>query len=666
MKVKTLACGNLMNLRTIHALASVTELEIFAELPVQGLVDCMWNVVSPAIFMEQVTELVSLLVLAVWSFLPPNSPWRWMCWSLTCSWVMRDIFNQVWYCWCVVLLSWKKLQLVFMTMKGLANVVLSALGLLLVLLTLDTFSIDGVDEASCFASGLSAAASNVRPLLAWTIMFKFVKVTMLLRCEASFGPRVLCILLSFPPVFIMFVLTLWCFLAFCTAFTVVQGQASREAGFTALLLAMHKGLILGDAGSLAEHEETPLILVFATLFFSLCIMNLITSVFSNEYDKAAKEVELVFWRERANMCRDMLLRPTWTFHVTSITGKGSFRLDYHLLHYVRDRVKGTRLKQILLLKFTVIHWLVQTLGRFLLCVNYGSARLVFLLRYVRVRRFAFLQWLGIVRRSRQPLSLAQLDKAFYDSVGVGRDTEETVREAIHWVGEWCLDCMLVLAAYQLMATSLFVDSEVKSGFWTLMPAALFSFAFIMHSALLLENDSLVQSQDKPRFLWICHYSDFDPNDYICKDVEKEHIDQLQERLDAIEDRMVTLEQKADTKVTVLLPDGEGLKLYVSSLQTVEHLKSMIRRNVEKFQNAQLHILSERTEKILPESEIVARCDIRRFKLRVGEAAAASPCQRASLEQPAPTMEDRLCRIEDMLLRMTERQRSPQKQGGHVS
>ena len=545
VRIKVLALGNGVNLKMINAICNMDYLEGFAELPVQAIINSMWMIVAPWLKVEQMVAFGHMFTLCAWAFLPDDRAFsRWVCWTVVAACVIRQIAQRLLVYWSQGVVSWDKVR----SSRLLGRLVelamlLSNMRLLRVsMLSLHSYSmVDNACAAKCSAALSqfevslpviehldcfllqSEVLGNPRILLGWVIMFKFIELSFLFDCDEEFGNLLLCIYGTFPKMGSMFSLTATYFLFFCMAFIVAGGDAieSSEA-LGASLLELFKGLILADGDGLAQMgKSSKMMLIGSSIVFTLLIMNLIVAVFSNEYDKEVKNVHLNFWRGRASRCDVALMRPAWVWSVSERMGQVDVR--YHLEQYVGKQKEKTQLLPVYLCY--ALSWFVKKTA-------------LALEPFRPVLKTTLWPVIFLLDGLRRMLSGRLHHKC--DELAIPSKVLQ-MREMIHLMGH-------LAVAIVGVALCFFMVDVIPQGMGALIPATLLAVMIMLVQALVIDDPWLCSDHEHPRFLWVCANSEFDPNDYITQDVEKEHIDSVQMRISLMQEQITDLETNVQSQL----------------------------------------------------------------------------------------------------------------------
>lgn len=144
-----------------------------------------------------------------------------------------------------------------------------------------------------------------------------------------------------------------------------------------------------------------------------------------------------------------------------------------------------------------------------------------------------------------------IDLCIESAAQVKQDQAE-VQALAYYIGltGW-LSC---LAAFAMSAVLFLVPIHA-------LPCALFlGVSFVILQALCARSEFAGPEACSGRkfFLWMCHRADFDPNFFINKEVEKEQIDDVRERLVRVEAALARAEHGAETLPGAVLEGLEGL------------------------------------------------------------------------------------------------------------
>jgi len=565
--VRVVSAGNLLNIKTMHSLSHVWQDEIFAEVHMQALVDCMWRkVVQSAVGMNQVMEIIILWLLVYWSLLPDNAlDRRRLCWSVFTAVALREAGTIAYALRSNGALGWGVCA--FLSSQGtwtnLAEMTVNFMSMVLAWCTCCSFHIDFRDGDNIQWSGnITVLRKELggslyergwpRELLSIVVLTRFVKFLLLFRCDDYLGPRVISIMTSLRPLIPIFLVTVTSFVAFVCVFIVMKGAENLGDGVVndgSLILKLYRGLILEDGDGIDAMEkvaadkdgfgkEIPYLL--ATVFFTIYLLNLIIAVFSNEYDKAERKSPLAFWRMRARVCCNYLLRPIW------VSCKGKHSLEQYCIREEEignsSSSPGDPFKELLKERSHLAEAVVR-LAEWI----YWCKPLLWLLEAMANKRVLVWRGLQNIGCAPRPRKCSREEKLlndqqrewdrqrFSEEESVANDMFVVVNEedierrnkqlreqCVHWVGE-------LTVFWSVVAWVLLVQLPVHGicAFFISTPLAL---SLLVLGSLMMESEWHDLDPDRPHFVWVCYREDFDPNVYKSETIEKEHFDMLETKL----------------------------------------------------------------------------------------------------------------------------------------
>jgi len=340
--VKVVLLPNILDIDIFMALASTRESmqRIFAKLPVQGIIHCLWDhLMVPAVVTRLLFNGLDLTVQSMWGLnsvgAGTNSHlYAPVWWSIIVAGLMRDVSNMLWWfyahcCkWYGHYRAFRKWQ---EDVAGGDNTLQRPPSLHSLWRPQAFFSFTLVfTEMPLYAAKAwfvwdvrhlgegdpAATLSDVQQaMLTANALLQFFRLIYMLRLTNS-GKRVTTILSAFfsGAISEMFVVTSLFFGAVALAFAMLKRKhASAWIG-----LYLYRGLLFGDGEALDymgldPKEQTEgtyirtMLMLLATLLFNIVILNLTIAVYSSEYDRLEKESELHFQRERSRACCELLL-----------------------------------------------------------------------------------------------------------------------------------------------------------------------------------------------------------------------------------------------------------------------------------------------------------------------------------------------------------------------
>jgi len=345
---KVVLLPNILDIDIFMALASTghSHKRIFASLPVQGIIYCLWDhLIVPAVLMRLALTGFDVAVQAYWGLsnvvldgedntkVDTNSPLHCpVSWSIVMAGLLRDVVNTVWW-FCAFYHKWKGHFSNFQKWQEsrpeaeMRPPSLHALwrpqafftcGFLCWEVPMVLAKVWFLWDVRHLGHGSdNAAMSDVQQaLLTANAVLQFFRVIYMLRLT-NCCRRVTTILSAFVSGAIreMFVVTSLFFGAVVLAFSMLKRSSSTTWLATGLFL--YRGIFLNDGDSLDELGLDPkkleegvirtALMLVATLVFNIVILNLTVAVYSSEYDRLERESEVYLQRERAKTCCELLL-----------------------------------------------------------------------------------------------------------------------------------------------------------------------------------------------------------------------------------------------------------------------------------------------------------------------------------------------------------------------
>jgi len=157
----------------------------------------------------------------------------------------------------------------------------------------------------------------LRGFLSTNFCLRWARLMYMGRSQRVWGPKIVCIVKSFQPMFEMMLVALVLFSGFGGALLLMNEE--KSAGF--VVLGLFKALFLGDGDSFNQlHElrgaDVPgafpaMLITVACMVFTICVLPLLIAIYSNEYNKKEELSSQLFVQERAAMCFECLLHPRW-------------------------------------------------------------------------------------------------------------------------------------------------------------------------------------------------------------------------------------------------------------------------------------------------------------------------------------------------------------------
>lgn len=324
VSVSTVLLPNILDLDMFMALARSLRchMKVFAKLPVQGMIYCMWNNLVEGVWLSDlIFQLLELFFLMWWSIAWPvygprgaihaDEPF---CWAVVTAGVIRETvqllqgfrvgilkhrghtdptMRSMWNPSSEVFVKWALPKAVCILMQ--AKFVMGSRH------HLDDSELSDVDQV----------------FLAITVLLKATLVTYMFRLCTG-GSKIYAIFYSFlgGATREMISITAMIFGSFSLAFLVLAKD--KAAGW--VIASSYRGLLFGDGDGFNNlgmdvHEDSYTnndgilmsFLVLGSFFFNIILLNLIIAVYGNEYDKVAGETPFLFLHGRAENCVTYIL-----------------------------------------------------------------------------------------------------------------------------------------------------------------------------------------------------------------------------------------------------------------------------------------------------------------------------------------------------------------------
>ncbi|CAK0902450.1 unnamed protein product [Prorocentrum cordatum] len=321
---------NILDIDIFMALAQTRHGRIFARLPVQGIVGCLWEgLVVRAFALLLLLNVLDAVVMVCWGLGDQQevsrSLWS-LRWSILASGMVRDVVNMAWcfsaYCakqrdhyrafsgWSSDSCGLQRppgLHVLWRPQNFFTNTVLFDMSLQVS---------KGLFLWQARLAGAVALDMYQQSLLTTTTIMELFRIFYSLRLTSA-GRKINTIFAAClsGAIFEMLLVTFLFFFSVCLAFSMLTGVS----GTSVIGLFMYRGLLFGDGSALDEmglemnhkdndqHTVRTFVMVLATLLFNVVLMNLTTAIYSAEYDRLEKEAELIFLQERAKCCCELLL-----------------------------------------------------------------------------------------------------------------------------------------------------------------------------------------------------------------------------------------------------------------------------------------------------------------------------------------------------------------------
>lgn len=510
--IKVLLVANILDVRILQALTNVGWSEIFAEKVVQAILSAGYeNFCFRPITASLIQETVLFAAFLSWSFgcfswQPKKTPWAvifaiFVNESITMAWWMRGHFSHNW--------TLKQFFLHPMTSFRLFQ-----LYLLWWLLwrTFFGYDLDHTwrndedlgDNKRTFERSLLGAN-----LLLQCFLFIFLAKGASPRLE--FGRHLLAILHSFLRLGVIFTVLFLVFASFTSAYLVMGSRlplrALIEKVYRGLFLADGEGLDVMEGGSrhgeLQPNNLDTYLTLLSTFIVTICLLNVSIAVFTMEYEAAIKESWLHFWRWRARLCTEVLLCPRWPWKFESKKSQCVERR--YMAQYLEMAVR--RLKDEVL----------PTVYNSRICQR------TFNLFGYRI------SW------ERLEALDAPEDEA--------RDEDAEYVRLVGWMTVATVTLLGVVLLFLPFVHGIFSGICLGIGF-TILKSLCARGPYGNSVGSASEHDSDDEDErprgaERPHFLWICYRADYDANVFMNKEVHKEHLDQLENRVNHMSQNLET-------------------------------------------------------------------------------------------------------------------------------
>ncbi|CAE7329412.1 unnamed protein product [Symbiodinium natans] len=503
--IKVLLLSNVLDVRIMMALTSVSWSEIFAEKVVQAILSCGYeSFCFRPITASLLQELMLFCAFLSWSF----GFWLWeprkTAWTVIFAILVNETITIVWWMRGHFCYGWTLKQFFLHPMAGFRIIQLYLLWWLL----WRTFFGYDLDHTWRNDEDLQGNKRTFeRSLLGANMLlqcFLFIFLAKGASPRLEFGRHLLAILHSFLRLGVIFTVLILVFASFTSAYIVMGSKLPLRA----LIEKVYRGLFLADGegldvmeGELHDGELQPnnldtYLTLFSTFIVTICLLNVSIAVFTMEYEAAIKESWLHFWRWRARLCAEVLLCPRWPW---------KFEAKWALCSERR------RMAQCL-------EWAAQKLKEDVMPLIHGSR--------LYQRTFNLCGY----RVNWEPLTEADLEP---------KDEDADYVKIVGWltaVGLALLGCILFCAWFLHAAFPGLAFGLALTVLKSMCARGPFGLATAGQEACCEDEDEEEHSRhstDRAHFLWICYRADYDANVFMNKEVHKEHLDQLESRLHTV-------------------------------------------------------------------------------------------------------------------------------------
>jgi len=302
VEVQVLSLPGVLDLRIMHGLSEMHPcyLHIFAEKVVQGIVSCAWHhLVGRAVAIDLLVQGCVLGALMA---------------VVACTEGEASVAQVLRWCWPVIAAGFAR-ELVYdlgqLSARGLLFGRASMLKLDALVSSLDTLLLGWFALQTCGATHLPSNKSA----LAFATLSRWARITYSLRTFEHFE-MIVPILQSFLPLKGMMFVASLIFAGFASAILAIRGNKTMYEVFGDVFSA----LIVTDGSpydrlfEIASRESGVAgeVLIFsAVIIWLYCVSNLVTSTYSNVYDKKQGDAKLLFLKARAEISLQFMLRPAF-------------------------------------------------------------------------------------------------------------------------------------------------------------------------------------------------------------------------------------------------------------------------------------------------------------------------------------------------------------------
>lgn len=548
--VKVVLLPNLLDVDIFMALTRTWETDnhVFAKLPIQGAIYCLWDKLVWPIFASSWLFMgVELAVLLRWGLQTSEEKQSnslqnlHVYWSILLAGAVREGLNLLWW----LLAHWSKWHSHDdPTMKSLwaPSVFLTDAWFLsscLTLLIRLSLVLPCVYD-SFFTNQDPVMSELEQGLLAINTFAQGFAVTYMLRLLHRFK-RILAIFKTFfsRTILEMLLIAVMIFASFSFAFlTLIRRE---HAAWTVNYL--YRGLMFGDGDGLDrmglnlggdgdQDNKVALVLfmVSGTILFNVTILNLVIAIYGNEYERVNGETELHFMKERAKYC---------LIYVEMLHKQ-------RLLHIVQEIAEISSMEQA-----PMLAKLVLVLTQSLLAILELQKKLLTSLQALRHCRYQILTavlpvvivalpW--IFRLLYHVLNLLPVSSAFLIS------TAQIAWQAMLIQADWFQpDAPELAPGVAVMQTVGDVEGVIEAfegGKWKVKMKDGEGFFLANESQLQIKNSS---------FLWICHRSDYDEAFFQrTEEVSRHDFEQVSHQLEETKQKLENLERNLGSKLDVLM------------------------------------------------------------------------------------------------------------------
>eukprot|EP00929_Paragymnodinium_shiwhaense_P020344 TRINITY_DN13599_c0_g2_i1.p1 TRINITY_DN13599_c0_g2~~TRINITY_DN13599_c0_g2_i1.p1 ORF type:complete len:936 (+),score=184.53 TRINITY_DN13599_c0_g2_i1:67-2874(+) len=296
-------------------------MQVFAQIPVYGMVECTWSHCQGLYFYTMFWELLVLAVLLVRGLYPVDNladPLRILLLSIINGYILNSVCNLIFG---VVTYS----RATGLPQRGFLVLfakkeVISLFCLLLIV------NFEGAD------SGYE------KVMVSFNVIVRCFLIFAMMRVLPVIGPLIIAVVSSFFPMLGMFTFMGMVFAMFAAAFIMFRDE-NRSAGF--VLLYLYQALFLTDrdaAESISAldvakeqtldigteiytgsddpwlQQASACVSLIATSIFSLVLMNLTIGMYTKYYEEMEPLAEMILRHQRVKTCVGFMLSPAWWLH----------------------------------------------------------------------------------------------------------------------------------------------------------------------------------------------------------------------------------------------------------------------------------------------------------------------------------------------------------------
>lgn len=312
IKVKQLKLPGIINPDVMAILAFTTNHNILLKPAGQAIISYAWDHVARFFYITNVfyqAMIICMLGIEVGISKENQDPWaRRSCWSAIFVFAHQELIYECWEMLGFVCYIDGGVTLYFTKGENYCNWISISLLVATVYLT--------------YEEGFRFEEYPI--LLSILVLIRWFQITWSCRAFEWAGQKILPIMSAFFSGQISGILTV----TFCMLFAFLHGALALELGrdpgpeLYGTVLGGLKLLLLGDGDGIdatlalggrpeAGTTVTFAFLIVATVIFCVCVLNLFIAVHGEAYDQAQEKARTSFLQERAAICLQCLLRPSW-------------------------------------------------------------------------------------------------------------------------------------------------------------------------------------------------------------------------------------------------------------------------------------------------------------------------------------------------------------------